>query len=222
MEYKRLTILGFAVMGLIISSMSIYVGFEYMVGHNQWLGLIIGVGFMIVGIIIYQFGKRHGLFYLLSFISNMMGVGLSITAYYVFKEYSLAFEDFMFAIIVSLLMLSGFLALTFMERVKKHIKWMTAIIIIVSLIVSLILWLSVDEFSGLSFYYLNIIYFFMVGMISVTDSLKDLSKEMAWVSLGAFLLISIIVLIVLSEGEALSGMDGIDITPSGKKKKANT
>ena len=219
MEYKRLTILGFALFGLIISSVSIYLGFEYLVGHNQWIGLIIGVGFMILGIIIYRFGKTHGLFYLLSFISNMIGVGLSITAYYVFKEYSLALYDFIFAIIVSMLMLSGFLGLTFMERVKKHIKWMTGVIILMSFVLSLILWLSVDEFSGLSFYFLNIIYFFMVGMISVTDSLKDLSKEMAWVSFGAFILVSIIVLIIISEGEALSGMDGVDFGISSKRKK---
>lgn len=61
MEYKRLTIVEFAVIGLIIASLSIYVGFEYLVGHNQWLGLIIGVGFMVIGIILYQFGKKHGL-----------------------------------------------------------------------------------------------------------------------------------------------------------------
>lgn len=219
MEYKRLTILGFALFGLIISSISIYLGFEYLVGHNQWIGLIIGVGFMILGIIIYQFGKTHGLFYLLSFISNMIGVGLSITAYYVFKEYSLALYDFIFAIVVSMLMLSGFLGLTFMERVKKHIKWMTGVIILMSFVLSLILWLSVDEFSGLSFYFLNIIYFFMVGMISVTDSLKDLSKEMTWISFGAFILVSIIVLIIISEGEALSGMDGVDFGVSSKRKK---
>lgn len=152
----------------------------------------------------------------------MMGVGLSITAYYVLKEYSLEFRDFVFAIMVSIMILSGFLALTLMERVKRHIKWITALIVLVSFIISLILWLSVDAFSGLSFYYLNVIYFFMVGMISVTDSLKSLTKEMAWVSLGAFILISIIVLIILSEGEALSGMDGFDLgTGKNKKKKKN-
>ncbi len=222
MEYKRLTIVEFAVLGLIISSLSIYVGFEYLVGHNQWLGLIIGVGFMVIGIILYQFGNKHGLFYLLSFISNMIGVGLSITAYYVLKAYSLEFRDFVFAIMVSIMMLSGFLALTWMERVKRHIKWITALIVLVSFIISLILWLSVDAFSGLSFYYLNVIYFFMVGMISVTDSLKDLTKEMAWVSLGAFILISIIVLIILSEGEASSGMDGFDLGTGKNKKKKKT
>lgn len=221
MEHKRLKILGFALLGLIISSLSIFLGFEYLVGHNQWLGLIIGICFMISGIVLYQFGKKNGIFYLLSFILNMMGVGLSITSYYLFKAYSLKLFDFTFAITLAMLMLSGFLRLTTIESVKKYIKWITGLIILISFIASLILWLSIDEFSGLSFYFLNIIYFFMVGMISVTESLKDLSREMAWISFGAFIFVSIIVLIIISEGEALSGMGGIDPVSGRRKKKKN-
>lgn len=222
MEHKRLKILGFALLGLIISSLSIFLGFKYLANHNQWLGLIIGICFMILGITLYQFGKKKGIFYLLSFIFNMVGVGLSITSYYIFKAYSLKLFDFTFAITIAMLMLSGFLRLTTIESVKKYIKWITGLIILISFIVSLILWLSINEYSGLSFYFLNIIYFFMVGMISVTESLKDLSREMAWISFGAFIFISIIVLIIISEGEALSGMDGIDLVSGRRKKKKNS
>jgi hypothetical protein len=42
---------------------------------------------------------------------------------------------------------------------------------------------------------------------------------MAWVSFGAFFLVSIIVLIILSEGEALSGMDFGPIDGASLKKR---
>jgi hypothetical protein len=220
MAYKRLIILGYAGLGLVIASLSIFFGFEYLLGHNKWFGLIFGALFMILGIIVFQLGKKHGIFYFLSFFCNMIGVGLSITAYYVFKEFSLSFRDFIFAIFISMSVLSGFFLLSFIEELKKHIKWMAAVTILVSFIISLTLWLTVDKFSGLSFYFLNVVYFFMVGIIQVTDSFKDLSKEMAWISFGAFVLISIIVLIIFSEGEALSGFDGVDLGP-GKREKKN-
>jgi hypothetical protein len=51
----------------------------------------------------------------------------------------------------------------------------------------------------------------MIGIVSSPESFKDVSKEMAWISFGAFILVSIIVLIILSEGEALSGIDGFSI-----------
>jgi hypothetical protein len=219
MSYKRLVIGGVACIGLIIISLSIVFGFKYLVGHNKWIGLVIGILLMIVGILIYQLGKMHTFFYWLAFVFNMMGIGLSITAYYVFKAFDLAREDFLTAIFVSMSLLIGFGVITFIPFFKRHLKWVISIVIFISFITSLILWLSVDTFTGLSFYYLNVIYFFMVGIIASTDSFKGLSKEMAWVSFGAFFLVSIIVLIILSEGEALSGMDFGPIDGASLKKR---
>lgn len=218
MHFKRLTILGSALLGLLIISFSIFFGFEYLVGHNQWIGLVLGIAMMIVGILIYQLGKKRTLFYWIAFIFNMIGIGLSITSYYVLKAYELGFVDFITAILVSVSLLAIFGLLTMISAIRKHQKIYISIIIVISFITSLILWLSVDSLSGLSFYYLNVIYFFMVGMISATDSFKDLSKEMAWVSFGAFILVSIIVLIILTEGEALSGFD-MPSVGSGKPKR---
>ncbi|MDO9629403.1 MAG: hypothetical protein Q7I99_05820 [Acholeplasmataceae bacterium] len=217
MHYKRLSILIFGLIGLLIVSISIYIGFEYLVGLNKWLGLIIGVLFMMLGGIIYQYGEKFNLVYIFSFILNMIGVGLSITAYYILKAYALNFHDFYIAIVVSMAVLSGFGLLTFIPIVNRHLKISIAITIIIAFISSLVLWLSVDEFTGLSFYFLNVIYFFMVAMIGATNSLKDLNKEMAQVSFGSFILVSIIVLIILSEGEALNGLDGIGSGSTHKK-----
>lgn len=174
---------------------------------------------MLFGIFIYQLGKMHSLFYWIAFILNMIGIGLSITAYYVLKAYDLELKDFITAILVSMSLLFVFGGLTFIPLFKRHLKWMISITILISFVLSLILRLSVDTFTGLSFYYLNVIYFFMVGIIAVTDSFKEFSREMAWVSFGAFILVSIIVLIILTKGEALSGFDLPNVR-SGKPKRA--
>lgn len=218
MPFKRWTILGSALIGLLIISFSIFSGFEYLVGHNQWIGLIVGIGMMMVAILIYQLGKRSSFFYWMTFIINMIGIGLSITAYYVFKAYDLELIDFMTAIGVSMSLLIIIALITMMPMIKKHQKIVISIIILISFITSLILWLSVDTFSGLSFYYLNVIYFFMVAIIATTDSFKNFSQEMAWVSFGAFVVVSIIVLIILTEGEALSGVD-VDTSGIIRKKR---
>lgn len=222
MHFKRLSMIIFAIIGLIIVSLSIYFGFEYLVSYNQWIGLIIGVCFMILGVILYQFGHKNEIFYQITFVVNMIGVGLSITAYYVLKAYSLTFRDYVVAFIVSLLVLTGFSLLSRLELIKKHHKLFLGFYIAISFIVSLSLWLSSDMFTGLTFYFLNVIYFFMIGIVSTPESFKEISKEMAWISFGAFILVSIIVLIILSEGEVLSGMDGISFNSSPKKKKSRT
>ncbi|MCF7932018.1 MAG: hypothetical protein K9K93_02505 [Acholeplasmataceae bacterium] len=223
MPFKRLTILAYAIFGFFIMSMSIHVSFEFLVATNKWMGLIIGVLFMALGWIIYRLGRQMPLFYVLAFLLNMIGVGASITAYYVFKAYALQWEDYLTAVVIAMVVLSGFGLLTGLKGVKKHVRLVISLTILIAFVSSLILWLSVEAFTGLSFYFLNISYFFMIGMINVSDSLKDLSKEMAVVSFGSFILISIIVLIVLSEGEALEGVgDGVgEFLIPGREKKKN-
>ena len=217
MEYKRFSILLSAAIGLILVSLSINFGFTYLVDHNKWLGLGVGVLVMIVGMIVYFFGGKSTASYVIAYLINMIGVGLSITAYYVFRAYDLNLRDFLVAMVVSLSMLGAFGLLTFIPLVQRHLKWVISIVILTSFVSSLVLWVSVPNFTGLSFYYLNVIYFFMVAMIAVTESIEDLSKEMAIVSFGSFLLVSIVVLIIFTEGEILSGVDfGGHI---GKKKK---
>jgi len=217
MHYKRTSMIIFGFIGLLIVSISIHLGFKYLVTYNQWIGLIFGVILLIIGIAIYQLGEKNQFFYQLTFIINMIGIGFSITAYYVFKAYSLTLRDYQVAIIIAIGVFILFSLLSRIQIIRRHHKIFLALFILISFILSLSLWLSSDSFTGLSFYYLNVIYFFMIGVVSSPESFKDISKEMAWISFGAYLLVSIIVLIIISEGEALTGIDGFSI--SGEKKK---
>ncbi len=219
MSYKRISMSIYGFIALIIVSLSIHFGFEYLVDYNQWIGLIIGIFMMIFSILLYLLGNQNTIFYQLTFLVNMVAIGFFITAYYVFKAYSLSLNDFLVAILVSMAVLILFSLLSRIKLFKRHHKIFLGVFISLSFVISLILWLSSSGFTGLSFYFLNIIYFLMIGMVSTPESFKDLSKEMAWISFGAFILISIIVLIIISEGEALSGFDGAIIDGSQKSKK---
>ena len=119
MYYKRLSMIAYALLGLIIISISINVGFKYLVSNDEWLGLLIGILMMLLSIIIYQFGKIKTIYYQMSFIVSMIGVGLSMTAYYVLKAYSLTLRDFLAAILISMLVLIGFALFSRLEAVKK-------------------------------------------------------------------------------------------------------
>ncbi len=206
MSHKRKIVLLYSIFGFLITSISIHFGFTYLVDINEWAGFIVGVLLMIIAIIIHQFGKHLFVFYILSFMMNMMGVGLSITTYYMFKKYSLDLEDFLIAFANSFSIIIGFSLLSLIPWFKKYIKWFVSVIILVSFGLSLALWLTVDSFTGLSFYFLNISYFYLIGILAMSESIKDLSKEMSFISFGAFILVSIIVLIVISEGEALGAV----------------
>jgi hypothetical protein len=47
----------------------------------------------------------------------------------------------------------------------------------------------------------------MFGMIAQSSDMEDLAKEMSIASFGAFIVVSIIVLIIITEGEAIQGVE---------------
>ena len=60
----------------------------------------------------------------------------------------------------------------------------------------------------------------MICVVTASEDIKDLLREMSLSMFGSFILISIIVIIILSEGEALEGIgNSIDIPISKKKKR---
>ena len=220
MEHKKVSILLYAVIGFLIISFSIHLGFEYLHELNQWSGLIMGGLILLLSWVIYLFARKIPLLYVVSFVLNMIGVGLSITSYYVFKAYALALEDFMVAYLLAIGLIIIFSMLTYVKFLKRHIKLAISLVVLVSFISSLLLWGTVDEFTGLSFYFLNVSYFYLIAIMSKNESKKDLMREMSIVSFGAFFIASFIVLVVLSEGDALQLIDGADgVFHSTKKKK---
>jgi 4-amino-4-deoxy-L-arabinose transferase-like glycosyltransferase len=150
----------------------------------------------------------------------MIGVGLSITSYYVFKAYALALEDFMVAYLLAIGLIIIFSLLTYVKFLKRHIKLAVSLIVLVSFVSSLALWISTDEFTGLSFYFLNVSYFYLIAIMSKNEDKKELMREMSIVSFGAFFIVSFFVLVILTEGDALQLLDGTDgMFFSPRKKK---
>ena len=220
MEHKKISILLYAVIGFLIISFSIHFGFEYLHEQNEWSGLIIGGMILLISWGIYFLSRKIPLLYVLSFVFNMIGVGLSITSYYVFKAYALALEDFMVAYLLAIGLIIIFSLLTYVKFLKRHIKFAISLIVLVSFISSLALWMSTDEFTGLSFYFLNVSYFYLIAIMSKNEDKKELMREMSIVSFGAFFIVSFFVLVILTEGDALQLLDGTDgmfISPRKKK-----
>lgn len=217
MSHKRIIVIIYSLIAFILMSLSVYFGFTYFYSLDPRTGLIIGGSLFFVSIPLHLFGKKVSFLYYLSFLLNIIGIGFTITCYYVFKSYPLELIDFLTASGVSLLMLIGFGLISATNFYRRHPILYTSLIILVSFIVSLSLWINVDGFSGLTFYYLNVVYFFMFGMIAQNDYMRHLAKEMSVASFGAFILVSIIVLIIITEGEAIQSIE-LDF-PSGDDSK---
>lgn len=72
--------------------------------------------------------------------------------------------------------------------------------------------------KGLTLLGINLL-FTLIGLLIYFYKNKNLDRYMAGSLLWAFIVIFIIIIIILSEGEALSGLDGADISSNKKRKK---
>ena len=218
MDYKKILIMVYAVFGFGVMSLAIHVGFLYLVDQNHWFSLLLGIVIMLLSAIIFFRSKDRPYRYILSFILNMIGVGFSITAYYVLRAYALDFVDFMTAYLLSIGLIALFSGLTYIKFIKRHMKLILSLLVIGFFIGSLLLWISVESFTGLSFYFLNVAYFYLIAIMSQSEDKEDLMREMSIVSFGSFMLVSFIVLVILTEGEALESI-GDAFMPSGRKRR---
>lgn len=76
-----------------------------------------------------------------------------------------------------------------------------------------------DMAKGFSFLGINYL-FTLIGLIVYLNKKNDLDVYLTGSLLWAFIVIFIIIIIILSEGDTLSGIEGADFGISSKKKKA--
>ena len=220
MRYKRRVIFLYVIAAYILMTLAISFG---NVNLTKWFGIIVGLSLMLVAIPFHFSGRLSRVGYVISFLLNSVGVGFSISTFYTKFQLTPDLNSMFIASVIGFCIVLIFGFMTHSEYIKPYGKEIVSLIIIGLYITSIVLWIQNDDIIySLIFYYLHIAYFYMVGMIISSNSLDDLTREMSIISFSAFLLISIVVLIVISEGEALEGLDGLgSLSHNNKKNQAN-
>jgi|GEM_PF-1335269 len=184
-----------------------------------WMPLVIGGGFFIVAIgFLIGAAKKKGKWGLViaSVIAGGIGCGLSASAYYIHIN---VFSLVSLSVLLDRLLMSAGLSVGFyllyslslnLRFLEKHIKIYTYPVMISGLITLGILWGVKDSiFYSLLFFFFLLVVLFIFPLIIVAKDGKELVLHIAFAALGAFLLVTVIVLIVISEG------DGFDLDFGG-------
>lgn len=176
--------------------------------ESKWLPLILGgLAFLpaVFLLVLFHYEKKYlGLAFASLAISGF-GSGLSASAYYlhirVFEAVAPSSFWELFFILVGLAVLFFLLyslSLNF-RWIETHLKWYTYLLLIGGLVALGILWGIGDRVVfSLAFFLFLITGFFVFPLIIVASNVRKLAGNLAVVSLGAILLITVIVLIILS------------------------
>lgn len=212
---KPFVIFAFSSMALILMSVSTIIGCAII---NRWFGIIAGLAFMLIALPVHILAKRHSYIYILSFLLNSIGTGLSVSAYYTVKKVYLDYTQILIAIllILCILLMTAFFLLKWPSN-KKTIIVAISIVLTLLLISSIFLWVikGLVVFSFGFFSTLLALFYILVFAVSINTN-RSLFRDISYGSFGGIIILTMVVILILSEGDFL---DVLDFSGGGKKSK---
>lgn len=180
---------------------------------TEWYGLIVGAVLMVLAVPVHIFAKKHKPLYILSYALNTIGSGFVVSAYYLEKELNVIPESlFLPMLIPALVSLVTYLLIRLFPKIKKFVLAVSTIGTIAMLIAFAVLWIK-NGYDFYSFAFFNAVFtLFYVVVDAVTTGEYDrlVIRDISFGSFGIFLVIALVVLFIISEGEILDGVfDGI-------------
>lgn len=186
---------------------------------EKYYGLVIGIILMLVAIPLHCLGNKTELGYIFSFLVNSVANGFSLSAYYCSKNIALSVGDMLkvCALPLAFLFIVCFLVYLFPES-KKYVC--AAVVIgCAALIMFMVSWIKQGSlFFSFGFFAILLSLFYLCVVWVTANSQRFALRDVSFGSFGVFILISIIVVFILTEGDIVDGLDISDVG-SGEKTK---
>lgn len=183
----------------------------------NWYGIIAALVLILLIIPFYLLGKKHGSkFYKTGILTNSAAWGFLIGAYYSYFKTEIAIDSVLIAS-AGFLILSLSACLLILCVISRRAS--TAVIgISLALIIAALIYLWIINgtpvISFSFFLSLWLSFYCVTGMVTI-ESERNIWRDIFLGSCGAFFLITLLVLLIISEGEGFDGFGG----GGGKKKK---
>lgn len=191
---------------------------------EKWYGVIIGIVLMLVAIPFHISGKKHPFAYIISFLLNSVGNGFSVSALYTSGDIKSNILTLFIAVIPSVaILLLVYLMLAIFSKSKKATISIACVLNAVLTVALTVFWIKYGLVLYSFGFFASLISFFFLCVygITVNHEERPLLRDISFGGFGSFIIITVVVLFILSEGDIIDGLDVSDIGGGGKKKKAD-
>lgn len=191
---------------------------------TEWYGLIVGAVLMLLAVPSHIFAKKHKFLYILSFILNTVGSGFAASAYYLEKQHTVIPESlFLPMLIPAAVSFVTYLLVRLFPKARKFVLTIATLGTIAMLIAFAVLWIRKGyEFYSFAFFNTVFTLFYVVtDAVTIGEYDRNVIRDISFGSFGIFLVVAMVVLFIITEGELLEGVfEGIfDFgTPDGTSK----
>ena len=207
----------FALSALCIFAVSTVFGISI---FEEWLGIIAGGLVMVAAIPLHVFGKKCRFLYIMSFLFNTAACGFSASAYYNISETNAELGEFLTAVFIAIVFLL-FCTAVYCFTVTAFKTVCITLIIFNAVLAAFAVhgWISEgDAFFSFLFFSCIVTTFYIVAIKSAAIEYEsgNIARTVSLHSFGIFILITIIVIAIISEGDSLDVLDS-DMLSSEKK-----
>lgn len=176
---------------------------------TEWYGLIVGAVLMVLAVPVHIFAKKHKSLYLISYILNTVGSGFAVSAYYLEKQYSIVPESlFLPMLIPATVSLFTYLLVRLFPKTKKFVLTIATLGTVIMLIAFAVLWIK-KGYEYYSFAFFNTVFtlfYIVTTAVTISESDRLVIRDVSFGSFGIFLVIAMVVLFIISEGELFEGL----------------
>ncbi len=187
---------------------------------KKWYGLAIGIIMMLIAIPFHCIGKKAQWGYLISFVINSFACGFVASAYYLEAEITLKlYQMFMGAVPAAAILFLVYLMLQSFNKTKKVTVTVAAIINAILTITAAFLWIKHGDIAYSFGFFSSLIGFFYlcVFVITINHDERSVFRDISFESFGSFIIITVVVIFIISEGDVLDGFD-LDLSDIRNKK----
>lgn len=208
---------------LIAIGLFVFTTFFAMCVCTKGYGLIIGIVLMLLAIPFHILGKKNPIGYLISFLVNSVANGFSVSAYYLVKGIDIDLGSMIFAIIPAVAVLFiVYLMLQIWGKTKRVTVSVAVVVNVILIVAEIVLWIKNGSVPfSFGFFSLMISMFYLgVFGITINHDERAVLRDVSFGSFGSFIILTVVVIVILSEGDILEGLDFAgDGDNSGRKKK---
>ncbi|MBE6788452.1 MAG: hypothetical protein E7539_02185 [Ruminococcaceae bacterium] len=190
---------------------------------QKWYGLAVGLVMMIAAIPFHCKGKKKLWGYLVSFAINAVASGFIVSAYYLKNGIALDMLSLLTgAAFSAAILFLVYLMLQSFNKTKKVTIIVAGIINAALTIGATVLWIMQGNVVFSFGFFCSLICFFFLCVFGITINHDERSvfRDISFGSFGSLIIISVVVIFIISEGEVLDGLD-FGGGESGKKGKKN-
>jgi len=214
MNGRNITIIIFSIVGLFLLAYGTRIGIDHLV---KYAGIALGFSISLLAVVFHLVGNTIPGLHVFTFLMNSFTTGFSISSFYTYFDINISNIELQHVMIVAFITI---LVATLFQRLKYRNKYLL-IFILLTFPTIITLWIVTgNSMYGMVLFTAIITFFFIHGIFTKSTTLKEYLKVQSERSFGFYAVVTIIVFIVISNGEALEGL-GYGFDPTGSKRKTH-